>query len=397
MAALRVFAALWLVGFHLALAGLLDPIAMPATLRDAFRSGFAMTSLFIMLSGFMMYFAYTDAEGALRTSARELWIGRVARLWPIMMLGHALSLPMALGGAVHYSALGAVGRGVLVTTALQAWVPKWALSFNGPAWTLSVLAFCYALLPWIVRLLARRSTPQLVALLGATWVLMLLPTTIHFASLPTGFTSASNAPDSLAEIALHTFPLLRLPEFVAGAILARLFVRRGARASGVLAAVGIGAGVLAVVILGMPRSLPDRLVANGLLSPLFWLLILGVASAPRWVERVASRLKLDTLGDASLGVFMLHLPPLLALQVLYQQGRLSDTTVALVVPAFVLSMLAASWVLEIHFVRPVAARVKAALGARLLPPRPASVPAIAIRRSGEPPTGSSPRPRTKAA
>ena len=242
MSALRVVAALWLVGYHLAVTRLLEVVPLPPTLRAALENGSAMTGLFIMLSGFMMCFAYTDAAGDLKVSAREVWIGRIARLWPVMMLGHLMALPMALFGSERYGLLEAIGRGVLSTIALQAWVPAWAFSFNGPAWTLSVLAFCYVMLPRVVRALRGRSTPQLVAILVATWVAMLLPTALYFASLPTGLTVASDAPESLVETTLHSFPLLRFPEFVGGAVLARLFVRRGLRASGLLAALGIAAG-----------------------------------------------------------------------------------------------------------------------------------------------------------
>ena len=407
MSALRVAAAAWLVGYHLSLKHLLDAVPIPGPLRTALANGSAVTGLFIMLSGFMMCFAYTDAAGRLRTSARELWVGRAARLWPIMILGHVLAVPFMFAGEERYGVAEAVGRAALSATALQGWVPGWSISFNGPAWTLSVLAFCYAVLPRLVDVLRERTMPQLVAILGATWVAMLVPTSLHFASLPTGFAPASDAPESLVEMTLHTLPLLRLPEFVAGVVLARLFALRGARSSATLAALGACAAAAAFLFLAMPRVLAERFVANGLLSPLYWALILGVASAPAWADRVAARLRLDALGEASLGVFLLHMPPLLALAWMRRAGIVTDAMLAFIVPVFVVAMFAASWLLEERFVRPLAARVKEAWG-RAPIALPAGTPLAtaarvtplvlaASRGRSEPPTKPRPARRRSAA
>lgn len=211
-----------------------------------------------------------------------------------------------------------------------------------------------------------------------------------------------------AELTLHALPILRLPDFIAGVVLARLFAMRGARSSRVLATLGVGAAVATFTFLARPRALPERFVANGLLSPLYWLIILGVASAPAWAERVAARLRLDALGEASLGVFILHMPPLLALASLRRAGMVTDATLTALLPAYVVAMFAVSWLLEVRFVRPMAAHVKAVLGAMLgTAPVPARAPlapsarvtpiALAASRSrAEPPTKPRPRRRTAA-
>jgi peptidoglycan/LPS O-acetylase OafA/YrhL len=325
--------------------------------------GSAITGLFIMLSGFMMHYAYADADGALRTGVREIWIARVARLWPVMLAAHVLAIPFTLYGQEVYSPLEAVGRAALSIVGLQAWVPHWAFSFNGPAWTISVLLLCYALFPLLVRAMRHRSRAQLVGILLCCWLAMLVPTAMHFARLPTGFTPASDAPESLAEILLHAFPPFRLPDFIAGVALGRLFALRGAGVSHRAAWLGVAAGGAIVLFLASPRTLPERFVANGLLSPLFWLVLLGVASAGDRVEAMLTRLRIAALGDASLSMFLLHMPPVLAMAAARRMRLISDDALLPIVLAFVPAMLAVSVVLERRFVSPAATLVTRVLGA----------------------------------
>ena len=374
MSALRIGAALWIVGFHLALAGLLDGVRLPALLLVALRNGAPMTGFFIMMSGFMMYYAYTRPDGTLSATPRYIWTGRIARLWPIMMVGHLLAVPFAFLGEDRYAPLEAIGRGVAVMTALQGWFPKWAFSYNTPAWTLSVLAFCYALLPSIVRGLRARTPNQLIAMLWACWLAMLVPTLAHFLSLPTGLTAASDARDSAAEQLLHAFPPVRLAEFVMGAVLGRLFLHRGTRRSPALFALGTMSGVAVLVYLSTEPTLPSRFVANGLLAPLYWPLLLGVACAPAAVERLVARARLVDLGEASLSVFVLHMPFVLGLRALHVRGLLPEAVHGPMLAAFVVGIVFVSCALETGFVRPAAAWVKARLDGWMgagIPNRPA--------------------------
>ena len=375
VSALRLVAATWLILYHLWVTRLLEGFGLPAAVRNLLAGGSALTGMFIMLSGFMMYYAYTDAAGGLKTSACEVWIGRVSRLWPIMLLSHVLAAPFALAGQDVYAPAEAVGRAIAVGLALHAWVPAWAFSYNGPAWTISVLVLCYALFPTIARLLRGRSGAQLALVVAGCWAAMLVPTTLHFAALPTGFTPLSDAPESLAEATLHAFPPLRLPDFVAGMALARLYSTHRGIATRALAWAGVAAFGAVVAFLAMPALLPERFVANGLLSPLFGLVLLGAASAPEAMERALERMRLTALGDASLSMFLLHMPLMLALAAVERMQVVPRALVVASVLGFLPGMVALSVALEARFVKPLASRVRGAL--RTLAYRPATRPASA--------------------
>ena len=77
ISALRVGAALWILCFHLATHDLLDGLALPARLLVALRNGAPMTGFFIMMSGFMMYYAYTRPDGTLSATPERIWIESV--------------------------------------------------------------------------------------------------------------------------------------------------------------------------------------------------------------------------------------------------------------------------------------------------------------------------------
>jgi peptidoglycan/LPS O-acetylase OafA/YrhL len=386
VSALRLVAATWMVGYHLWVTRLLEGFALPRAVGSMLAGGSALTGMFIMLSGFMMHYAYTDVAGALRTSARELWIGRVARLWPIMLASHLLAIPFALGGKDVYGAAEAFGRGIAVTLGVQAWIPAWAFSYNGPAWTISVLLLCYAIFPYATAWLRRRGVAQLVLIVAGCWAAMLLPTTLHFARLATGFTPASDAPDSVLEAMLHAFPPFRLPDFIAGMALARLLATQRLVAARTLALVGVLAFGGVVAFLAAPLALPERFVANGLLSPLFGLVLLGAASAPESLERVLDRLRLAALGEASLSLFLLHMPLMLALAAVGRRGLLPHAAFVWAVVLFVPAMVWLSVALEGRFVKPAAQRLRAALLGTSLGPAHARVSSSGPWRNTPPPS-----------
>lgn len=340
------------MGYHLTQSGLAPRGDVPMRLWNLMSLGGALTGLFLMLSGFMMYYAYATPTGELRVAPRELWRRRLVRLFPLMALGHVLAAPFALSGEVAYSLPEAVARGVLVLTATQVWIPTWSTSYNGPSWSIAVIVACYIAFPVLARVIGRRRPMELGLLLLVCWAAMLLPTTLHYLSLPTGLSPASDAPDSFAEMFLHAFPLVRLPDFIAGAALARLYVLLPSSWRPVLSAMGLLAASGVVAFLSDERHLPVRFIANGLLSPLYWIVLLGAASAPHAFNRVAVRCGARRLGEAAFAVFILHMPILSALRAAVARGWTGDTDWWVVLSGYVLLVLAVSMQAERWIVRP---------------------------------------------
>jgi peptidoglycan/LPS O-acetylase OafA/YrhL len=305
---LRFLAALHLVAFHLGAAGGLDGQAMPGFLRAFVRSGDTNTALFVVLSGFVLHYGYTNAAGALRVPARQFWLTRFAQVYPAMIVAHLLTAPGVLLGPVHYGVGEAVVRGALVTTATQAWVPPFAFSYAAPAWTISALAFCYALFPVLCRAVNALSRPQAFAALGATWLVVLLPNVLCLAFAPGAVNIVEADPTNVWSTFLHVFPLLLLPVFFSGMLLARLFVEEGwaSRANGPALTVGALLGIAGAI--AARDHIPYVLLHNGLLLPLHWMLMAGLATGRGVVPRLLSTPRLAALGGASMVIYLLHSP-----------------------------------------------------------------------------------------
>lgn len=280
---LRFVAAMHIVLFHTLHIGWLRPVNWGST----------STSFFFVLSGFVLAYAYSSEEGGLRVSARDFWWRRFARLYPLAVLTQLAVIPFA------WSTYAPEERGVraaAVLTGLQGWFPSIADSFNSPGWSVSVLAFCYLLFPGLLSVLRGWTPRRLAAALAGVWLWCMAPSA---AGLLLGA-------DAFWRSAVHHHPLSRLPEFVFGVVLARLFVampRARVPRGTVLAGVALLSGALLL--------LPDAafpLAHNGLLAPLHGLVIVGLAAGGGVAARVLSLRPFRELGHASFALFLVHVP-----------------------------------------------------------------------------------------
>ncbi|HYW12834.1 MAG TPA: acyltransferase [Longimicrobium sp.] len=280
---LRFVAAMHIVLFHTMHLAWLRPVTWGST----------STSLFFILSGFVLAYAYTTAEGGLRVPARVFWRRRFARLYPLAVLTQLAVIPFVWH---RYPAEERVPRATAALTGVQGWFPRIADSFNSPGWSLSVLAFCYLLFPVLAWALRGWSARRLAWALAATWAASLLPIT---AALLGGAGEYWRS-------AVHHHPLSRFPEFVFGVVLARLFVT--------LPSVQVPRGTVGAVVALLAAALvllPDAaypLAHNGLLAPLHGLLIVALAAGGGVLARGLAAPPLRAMGRASFAVFLLHVP-----------------------------------------------------------------------------------------
>jgi peptidoglycan/LPS O-acetylase OafA/YrhL len=280
---LRFLAAMHIVLFHTLHLSWLRPVTWGST----------STSLFFILSGFVLAYAYAAQAGGLRVPVRVFWRRRFARLYPLAVLTQLAVIPFVWH---HYPPDERVPRAAAVLTGVQGWFPRFADSFNSPGWSLSVLAFCYLLFPALARVLRGWSTGRLAWALAAAWIACLLPTA---AALLAGA-------DEYWRSAVHHNPLSRLPEFVFGVVLARLFVSLPpARVPRGMAA-GALALLTAALVLLPAGAYP--LAHNGLLAPLHGWLIVALAAGGGALARGFAVRPLRVMGRASYAVFLLHVP-----------------------------------------------------------------------------------------
>ena len=309
----RFVAALAVVVYHL---WRWDAWAVPGVVEHVVGGLSVAVSFFFVLSGFVLAWSGLRDDGSLRLPATAFWRGRLRRLAPTFWLATVVALPTALA-LLHRSGLEGTGlvRAVVLDAALslsflQAFVPGHELAINPPAWSLSAEMFFSLLFPLLAPPLFRLRAGAAVAALVGLWLLSWLPGLLYLVLDPDGLSAAGIAVDHRAHAVvldvLRYHPVLRLPEFLAGIVAARLFLdgRRVPTSSAVVAVVA----VIAVLALGLPAPL----VHNGLLVPAFIVLVLALASmsptmSPTMALSTSSRWW-QRLGDSSYALYLLHVP-----------------------------------------------------------------------------------------
>jgi peptidoglycan/LPS O-acetylase OafA/YrhL len=303
---LRFVAAALVVGYHVH--AFVPAIGTNAVLT-ALGAGYTGVSLFFVLSGFVLAYNYLTPDRPGVGSVRDFLVARFARVYAVYLLCALIAFPLFIRNLTHNGVPGQkLQDGVLATisaiTLTQAWLPRYACELNCPGWSLSAEAFFYAAFPLIGLWLARRHRDSLPLIATACWFLS-LGTAFAYLTL---YAPPSGATDETWQNVLKYNPLVRLPEFVVGVACGLLFLRDASAMRRAAPALTIAVIVALCAILHWHQSLPYPLLHNGLLTPLFALLILALASQGGPVAAILSTAPLQLLGEASFALYLLHMP-----------------------------------------------------------------------------------------
>lgn len=311
---LRFFAVLLVVLHHfwtpLAQAPEHVPGWLLAVMNTLAAHGFIGVSLFFVLSGFVLTYTYDGAAG--RLGRRRFWAARFARIYPMYLLALVVAFPDLLRdlsvlvqkyGATLGTAWGLVKSG-MVLGLVQAWVPSGAMFWNAPAWSLSAEAFFYLLFPLVMgsaRFHGLTTRRALLGLIGLTALVLAVGLGLLAIRL------ANPGMDLYAVIGMA--PIFRLPEFLAGMLLGRIFLRLGPATPAIRrgAALASGAAMGGFLLLNGAVAFPSEL-AIALNLPLVLALVGGLAVGAGPVASFLSRPWGILLGEASYGIYLLHVP-----------------------------------------------------------------------------------------
>jgi peptidoglycan/LPS O-acetylase OafA/YrhL len=319
----RFLAALWVVVYHYTTSFRWQ------TLQDqrAYRSsnltpldlviwqGHLAVDFFFLLSGFILAYTYLTAEGKLRDGRRAFWVARLARIYPVYVLGLVIGLkPYLASGPSFHTLIATAGAHLLL---VHAWFPA-LLAWNQPSWSLSVEALFYAIFPLLLPLFARLRRRGLWALFLGAWLLFAL-TILLLVIL--GKQGGLGALPWWRNFARYN-PLISLPEFAAGMALGLLFVRRGREAlpprrlrrlpdrAFDLAVVGLIGALVAIIAITRNTSLQSGVTDNmaPIALPFFGGLLLLLAFQRGLVARLLSLPPVVWLGEISYGIYIVHTP-----------------------------------------------------------------------------------------
>jgi peptidoglycan/LPS O-acetylase OafA/YrhL len=180
--------------------------------------GSALMPVFFLLAGYSLAIVYGKHRP--RFDVKHYYRNRFARIAPVYYVAMLIALPLAVFGRgwVSPSDIG----WVLATNifAVQMWASLPPLSFVGPAWTISTLAFFYLVFPWLLRWHQNQTDRSL-----NRWITILavVQAVVFFAL---GFAIDPIDP-WWAFWASHAWPISRLPVFDMGLVAGLLMLRQG--------------------------------------------------------------------------------------------------------------------------------------------------------------------------
>lgn len=363
---LRFFAALAIVLHHLSGVMFVKPGAF-GTL--ALAQG---VSFFFVLSGFVLQHAYREKVQALGW-ARFFGL-RFARLWPVHVA--VIAIIAMLGAEIRWGDL--IPQLLLV----QAWRGELGdvYAISGPAWSISVELFFYAVFPFLCGPAAKRPLLLIAAVAGFT--------AIYLAVLTLAHDSGANV-NAFARVN----PLARVMEFVLG-VTAYEFARRWRTPKGTIAELAVLAlAWIAFVKISNYTAIHHhtpfedwfRLAGS---APIFALAIVVLARQRGLISQALSWRPLVYLGDVSFALYLVHHPII----VYFEHHPLAGVPELVQIVLFAGGLLAISAALYQFVERPTMAQARRLLMPRRpgirIPPAPVAAEAdglVRIRAEHTPP------------
>lgn len=292
LTSLRFFAAVEVVAFHIIDSNEGRNLLPDGFLKGVLSGGPAAVTFFFILSGFILTYVHAGKrEEDCEVEPMTFWRLRIARIVPAYFFSLLLALP-ALSAFLNETTRPMwekIVAPILVVSFLQSWWPTFAI-WNGPAWSLSVECFFYALFPCMARALSRLGRPSLFS---AAYALIIA--------------SASIRPDLLPPRFQNFFPLFHLPYFVFGMALGRQHLFGRSLPVGWHAAMFYLGVTTLTILFGLSWLLPSWMKSGPVLVPSFALVILGGARPSRAMTLLNFPI-LVLLGEASYSTYILHEP-----------------------------------------------------------------------------------------
>ena len=295
---LRAFAALNIVFFHFSNPKWFGPFA------PVVDNGFTSVSFFLLLSGFVLAYNYSDKAQKGQLSARNFWIARLSRLYPIYLFALLMSVGMLMD-EWHARSHAQFTWGVLLTPMLlQGWSPSLSTFWNTPAWTMCTEAFFYLIFPLVILWKRPKRAGVLVGILLGLWCLGMVLPSLYMGLHPDGDLHPGRYTDGFWIRALKFSPPPHVPSFLFGIVLADLdaLIPRTARRRLLFGVLGM-VGIYAILYCG--DYFPYPLMHDGLMMPLFGLAVLGLAGRNP-IASFFGFFPFVAVGQASYCLYILH-------------------------------------------------------------------------------------------
>ncbi len=311
-------------------------------LHNFISQGSIAVSYFFVLSGLVMTFAYEPQKIDGTFSQRKFFIFRFARIAPLYYLAFIATLFFEI---FLYHKPEKIFSVALQFFGLQAWVPGYSLDVNYVSWSVSVEFFFYLTFPILLNWMRKLSMKKLVLLSFLFWTASQFGH-IFLKSIDTG------AHYSLSQLNLyHPFALLSC--FTTGISVGLIIIRQKeiTKIPPAFSFIAISISIVALFFILSTQNFILPWVHNGLLAPIFLLLIIGLIYDKTFVSKIFSSKPLIFLGEISFGIYLLQHPVELAFRSLLDKIGPSESLVRFAVYFSLLIFISA--ITYLFFEKPV--------------------------------------------
>jgi peptidoglycan/LPS O-acetylase OafA/YrhL len=303
LTAVRAFSAIEIMLFHFG-----DPhdFGWFAPIVDG---GYVAVSFFFLLSGFILAYNYADRADHGTFELKSFWLNRIARLYPVFLLGLLISYQMLQAEWTAHSRPMFWTGVVLTPLMMEAWQPVLATFWSTPAWAVSVEISLYLAFPLLLAVRLPKRLRNVFALWGLVFLCGLILPLLYIWLKPDGPGVPNRFSGGIWLRALKFMPPEHIFTFFCGIILARIHVaREWAQSTRMWVAVIGMAGAFSLLTLAYQTqtTLPlYPLMHEPLMVPFYSMIIFGLA-APHWLAKLIARPLFVKIGEASYCLYILH-------------------------------------------------------------------------------------------
>lgn len=286
---LRAFAAISVVIFHFGLWSW--PINIESV-QSFFRISNIFVGFFFLLSGFILVYVNKENFEIYKFKVKDFYKKRILRIFPV----YFISLIATIFFLKFTNQVVYLKDIILQFLFLQSWVPGHSLMINFVAWSLSVEVFFYLLFPILFFFLIKKTK-----IFFSVSLIFWLVTNIF-----TIF-SAFNFDQNQILIREFTkfFPLFHLSTFMFGMFFAKLFVEENYFIKKIKSSWLFFLSIAFLIVYSLIIPVEMRIAHhNGLLLPIFILLMFGVLNLKGFSKKIFTNKTFQILGKASYGIYI---------------------------------------------------------------------------------------------
>lgn len=259
------------------------------------KEGAFAVSCFFCLSGYILSHVYYKTEN--RFDKKSFYLKRFARIYPLYLLGFVIAL---VSGIILINSFPKGNSIILQLFGLHAWVPGICLEINFPSWSLSVEFFFYLCFPFLLKLFELSSTKKIIFFTLTIWIISAIS---HI------FLKSVDWPESKSwqEFILYN-PLFHINTFIFGMAASIIKIRTKFSCTNFASnAIFLMSGLLLFLLMATSNFIVPW-VHNGLLAPLFVLIIISLHLNQKGIATIFALKPLVFLGNISYAMYILQHP-----------------------------------------------------------------------------------------